>query len=110
MKMDPSAAYVARLEAIMDVLGYGEFGGQKRFADEIGVAYKNFNLQLKGYPLTNTVVRAIFWRFHIPLEFLWFGIPDNLARSLEQQLRDWERDKAYFCQLPSRPLRSRFES
>ena len=55
MKKDPNAPHIARLEAIMDVLGYGEFGGQKRFADEIGVAYKNFNLQLKGYPLTNTV-------------------------------------------------------
>jgi hypothetical protein len=48
MKKNPNTPHIARLEAIMDVLGYEGFGGQKRFADEIGVNYNDFNQMATG--------------------------------------------------------------
>jgi hypothetical protein len=92
-KKNPNAPHVARLEAIMDVLGYGEWGGQKRFAVEIGSDPRSFNMIAKGSPLSLPVGRAIKKRFGISLDFLWDGDPEALPHGLARQLRDWERDK-----------------
>jgi hypothetical protein len=50
MKKNPNTPHIARLEAIMDVLGYEGFGGQKRFADEIGVNYNDFKIKWPRAP------------------------------------------------------------
>jgi transcriptional regulator with XRE-family HTH domain len=90
---DQKAPHVARLEAIMDVLGYGKLGGQKRFAEEIGVKPTNFNHVMKGSRVSTTIAFAIKKRFRISLDFLWCGDLEALRHGLEQQLRDWERRK-----------------
>jgi hypothetical protein len=91
MKKNPNTPHIARLEAIMDVLGYEGFGGQKRFADEIGVNYNDFNQMATGHPLSTTVAFAIKRRFGISLDFLWDGDHEALPAGLERKLRDWER-------------------
>ena len=91
MKKNPHAAHIARLEAIMDVLGYGDYGGQGRFAKEIGIAPKNFNHAIQGYPLSTTVAFRIKERFKITTDFLWFGDPAGLAVACERDLRAWQR-------------------
>src|SRR5262249_16773634 len=65
MKKNPNAPHIARLEALFYILGYGDFGGQKRFADEIGVSYDDFNEVATGHPLSTTVAFAIKRRFGI---------------------------------------------
>jgi hypothetical protein len=93
MKRNPSAPHIARLQAIMEVLGHGKWGEQKRFAEEIGISPNNFNHVMKGSPLSTTIAFAIKKRFGISLDFLWDGHPAALPRVLDRQLRDWERDK-----------------
>ena len=91
MKKNPNAPHIARLEALLDILGYGDFGGQKRFADEIGVSYDDFNDVATGHSLSTTVAFAIKRRFGISLDFLWDGDYEALLAGLERKLRDWER-------------------
>src|SRR5262252_5439496 len=91
MKKNPNAPHIARLEALLDILGYGDFGGQKRFADEIGVSYDDFNEVATGHSLSTTVAFAIKRRFGISLDFLWHGDYEALPAGLERKLRDWER-------------------
>ena len=91
MKKNPNAPHIARLDALLDILGYGDFGGQKRFADEIGVSYDDFNEVATGHPLCTTVAFAIKRRFGISLDFLWDGDYEALPSALERKLRDWER-------------------
>jgi hypothetical protein len=105
MKRNPCAPHIARLQAIMDVLDYGEWGGQKRFSKEIEINPNNFNHVMKGSPLSTTIAFAIKKRFRISLDFLWDGDPEALPHGLERKLRNWERDKrrrifANYC--PSR--------
>jgi hypothetical protein len=91
MKKDPNAPHIARLAALLDILGYGGCDGQKRFADEIGVNYNDFNEVATGYPLSTIVAFAIKARFRISLDFLWHGDYEALPAGLERKLRDWER-------------------
>ena len=73
MKKNSNAPHIARLEALLDILGYGDFGGQKRFADEIGVNFDDFNQVATGHPLSTIVAFAIKRRFGVNLDFLWDG-------------------------------------
>ena len=91
MKKNSNAPHIARLEALLDILGYGDFGGQKRFADEIGVSYDDFNEVATGHSLSTTVAFAIKRRFGVSLDFLWDGDYEALPAGLERKLRDWER-------------------
>src|SRR5262245_32618228 len=79
--------HIARLEALVDILGYGDFVGQKRFADEIGVNYDDFNQLATGHPLSTIVAFAIKRRFGVSLDFLWDGdyeaLPAGLNGSFE---------------------------
>ena len=77
----------------MDVLGYGEWGDQKRFAQDIGVAHVNFNKICKGSPLSIKVETAIFKQFYprISYEFLRHGLSGYGQHRFEEQLREWER-------------------
>src|SRR5215475_7141267 len=85
--------YVARLEAAMAVLGYGEWGDQKRFAADIGISPVHFNKVCKGKGLSTTVAFAIRARFGgaISINFLWFGDAGHGSFELEERLREWER-------------------
>jgi len=93
MKQNPRAAHIARLQAILEILGYGGWGGQKRFAEEIEMEPNNFNKICKGYPLSMPCARAIRKRFKISLDFLVYGDGTALPHRLERELRQWEREK-----------------
>ena len=87
MKQNPRAAHIARLQAILEILGYGGWGGQKRFAEEIEMEPNNFNKICKGYPLSMCCARAIRKRFKISLDFLVYGDGTALPHRLERELR-----------------------
>src|ERR1700741_5335286 len=93
MKRNPNAPHIARLQAIMDVLGFTAWGDQARFSKEIGINPNNFNHVMKGSPLSTTIAFAIFKPFGISLDFMYFGVPYALPSALEQKLREWERCK-----------------
>ena len=105
VKKDPRAAHCRRLAAIMDVLNYGHRGGQKEFAEAIGIHPARFNNIVKGSPLSKAVAFAIVRRFRVvSLEFLWFGLSGWGNPEFEQKLLEWEcrTGRRIFIGLPER--------
>jgi hypothetical protein len=92
----PRPVWSWRIEALMDVLGYGS---QMDFAAQLeGVTYVQFNNIAAGRNrLSRKVADAIFFRWpgRISLEFLYHGIPGRpLDPELEEQLLRWQRRTA----------------
>jgi hypothetical protein len=88
---NPNAPHIARLQAIMDVFGFGQRGGQTEFAKVIGVDPDSFSMVMTGTDLSKRVAFAIKKRFRISLDFLWDGDPGALNVHLYQRLLEWER-------------------
>jgi hypothetical protein len=94
-KKNPTAPHRSRLQAVMGCLNpdYLKFGGQKKFAADIGVNYPNFNHIVKGSALSQKVARAIFRRFKakgVSLEFLFYGHAGYGNAEFEQKLLEWQ--------------------
>jgi hypothetical protein len=91
-KINKRGPHVDRLAAIMDVLGYTGRGGQKRFADEIGIESRRFNNICRGSGLSRQVASAIVHRFKgvtLTLDFLHDGDGRGIKPEFKQKLLAW---------------------
>jgi hypothetical protein len=86
---------VWRLRAVMECLNpdYGRRGGQKKFADDIGIEARRFNNIMRGSGLSKQVASAIFHRFGeegATLSFLYHGDGRGIKPEFKQKLLAWQ--------------------
>ena len=98
-KKIPTAPHSLRILAVMECLNpeyRNKRGGQKKFAEAIGVSPERLNNILRGSPLSKHVANAIFDRFKeegVTLSFLHFGLAGRgMKPEFEQQLLQWQQD------------------
>jgi len=92
----PGAPVSWRLQAVMDCLdrSYTKWGGQGKFADDIGMQRSNFNKIMKGWQLSNRVATAIVRRFPVvSRDFLFDGLPGGGDAEFERKLWAWQDSK-----------------
>jgi hypothetical protein len=87
------AQFSWRLQAVMECLNpvYGEWGGQKKFAADVGVHHNTFNKVMTGTPLSKKVASAIVEQFgDVSLDFLLKGKRGRGDAKFEQKLLAWQ--------------------
>jgi hypothetical protein len=93
---NPRGAVSRRLQAVMDCLNpaYAKFGGQAKFAADIGIQRATFNMTMGGSPLSKKVAAAIVSRFPVvSRDFLFDGIPGRGDAEFERKLWAWQDSK-----------------